>query len=86
MIICLQPNDNYVKYCRYLGWNELDDEKEVVAVAILVVDSNIGYSVFRDGSYLHLLSWFQELEDAIDCAVERVQYEHAKHEINQEKG
>jgi hypothetical protein len=86
MLFCSQPNNHFIKYCRLLGWSEFnEDTEEEKDVAIVVIDSNIGYSVFRDGSILELVAWYSELEDALDEAVERVRYEHAKHEIGQEK-
>jgi hypothetical protein len=85
-MLFMQPNNNFIKYCRVLPWTELTDEDEKKDVALIVIDSNIGYTVFRDGSYIELIDWFPELEDAIECAVERVQLEHARHEIQQEKG
>ena len=85
-MLFMQLNNNFIKYCRVLPWTELTDEDEKKDVALIVIDSNIGYTVFRDGSYIELIDWFPELEDAIECAVERVQHEHAKHEIQQEKG
>lgn len=87
MLFCSQPNNHFIKYCRLLGWSEFnEDAEEEKDVAIVVIDSNIGYSVFRDGSFLELIAWYTELEDALDEAVERVRYEHAKHELLEEKG
>jgi hypothetical protein len=82
----MQPNNNFIKYCRLLPWQEVTDEDEEKDVAIVVIDSNIGYCVFRDGAIIELLEWFSSMEDAIDHAVERSKYEHAKHEIKQQKG
>jgi hypothetical protein len=81
----MEPNNNFIKYCRLLPWQEACDENEKKDVAVMVIDSNIGYTVFRNGSYIELINWFPDLEDAIECAVERVQYEHAKHEIQQQE-
>lgn len=85
-MLFMQPNNNFIKYCRVLPWKEVGEDDEKKDVAVIVIDSNIGYTVFRDGSFIELIGWFPDLEDAIECAVERVQYEHARHEVQQEKG
>lgn len=83
----MQSNHNFVKYSRFLGWEEYNEEEEAYKdVCIVVVDANVGYNVFRDGAFMQVIQWEFELEDALECAVERVQYEHANHEILNEKG
>jgi len=87
MLFCSQPNSNFIKYCRVLDWQEFNvNDEEFKDVAIVVIDANIGYSVFRDGRTLQQIEWCQHLEDAIETAVERVRYEHAINEMQHEKG
>ena len=86
-MLSISANNEIIKYCRVFDWTEYNQEhEENKNVAIIVIDANIGYNVFRDGKYMEIIDWFEELEDAIECAVERAFFEHSKHEVQEQKG
>lgn len=73
-------------YCKELGWKELQETGDYHDALIFVVFANLGYNVFRDGDYLQQIAWSFSREEAIEIAVERVQYEHAKNELYEQQG
>lgn len=70
-------------YARELGWDEKDDDGELIPVMIIVVDANLGYNVLRLAYFCELLEWFSDREDAIDYAVDSCRMEISKHEYDE---
>lgn len=74
---------NRTKYSKFLGWHEFDEDGNKTPVVIFVLDTTFGYGVFRQGEETENAYWSQEMDDAVEWAVDRARAEISNHEIKQ---
>lgn len=77
---------NKTKYAKNLGWHEVDEEGDKIHAMIFVIDIDLGYAVFRQGTKSKEIIFYSfNREKAVEWAVDRARQEIADHEIQQVK-
>lgn len=68
------------KYRKMLGFYEFDKDGNRIEVCVIVYDTSIGYSVFRQGEELRHIMWSKSQEEAVEYGVMLAKEEIKAHE------